>query len=444
MKDEMNKQTPREKQEASLKKWASGEGIPFPNDNVKTAYQERAGLIADAIRMSPSIKRVPVAPLTTFGPTMIKGISGKKAMYDPEALGQAYLDFCTTYEPDASGAPAIVMNGPPLETLKYELYKWPGHGAPEEHPYQFNEKEYMKADEYDHLISDPTDFWLRSWMPKTHKALEPLSMLPSIFGSMELPMFGPWLATMGAPPVQEALQALMKAGQQCFEWLNRLMPIMEKIIGSGFPYNSGGFAKAPFDVLSDSLRGTAPMMMDLYREPEKVLTAVERLVQPMVNTGVEGTITNNNPLIFIPLHKGADGFMSDEQFKKFYWPTLKAVMYGIAEAGAIPVCFVEGGYNQRLEYLSETSDILCMYIFDRTDMGNARKLLSGKVSIGGGFPISLILTGTPDQVKDETKKLLDTAAGDKGYLLSIGCVLDDARHDTLDAFMKAGREYGIY
>ena len=49
----------------------------------------------------------------------------------------------------------------------------------------------------------------------------------------------------------------------------------------------------------------------------------------MVGMGVGGAMANNNPLVFIPLHKGADGFMSNEQFEKFYWPSLKKVMIGL-------------------------------------------------------------------------------------------------------------------
>jgi uroporphyrinogen-III decarboxylase len=164
----------------------------------------------------------------------------------------------------------------------------------------------------------------------------------------------------------------------------------------------------------------------------------------MIDAGAAGAVANGNPVVFIPLHKGADGFMSDEQFRKFYWPSLKAVMYGLAEAGCIPACFVEGSYNQRLEYLAETSDIRCFYLFDRTDMAAARKTLGGKVCIGGGFPVSLIMTGTADQVRDETKRLLDTAAPGKGYILSVGCAMDEARPHTFKAFMEAGRVYGRY
>jgi hypothetical protein len=433
-----------ERQDAFLDEWVAAKGIPFANAEDKAAYQERAGLVAAAVKIDPAIKRVPVMPLGAFAPTMLAGISGHQAMYDPQTAGQAHLDYCLIYGPDVAASAPMLMYGPALETLDYQLYKWPGHGVAEHLSYQFHEKEYMPADAYDHLITDPTDFWLRSWMPKTHAALAPLANIPPVYGSVELPMLGPWLIALGTPPVQAALQALMQAGKQCFEWINALGPFLVKIKAAGFPFGAGSATKAPFDVLSDSFRGTTALMMDLYRRPDKVLEAMERLVRPMVEWGVRGAKANGNPMVFIPLHKGADGFMSDEQFRKFYWPTLKAVMYGLAEAGCVPACFVEGGYNQRLEHLTETRDIRCMYLFDRTDMAKARKILGGKVCIAGGFPISLILTGTPDQVRDETRKLIDSAAGDKGYILSIGCAMDEAKADTLKAFIETGKQYGIY
>jgi len=444
MTDGWDKMTPAQRQDAFLAQWASGEGVPFVDEKAKAGYQARAKLMCDAFQLVKSPQRVPIVPLTTFAPTMLAGYGGKQAMYDPHAVGKAFLDFALKYDADAAGAAPMIMYGPTLEALGYQLYKWPGHGVPEHLSYQFVEKEYMKADEYDHLITDPTDYWLRSWIPKTHAALAALADMAPIYGTMELPMSSSWLISLGTPPAQEALKALMEASRLCFEWINALGPYLGQIMGHGYPFYAGGATKAPFDVLSDSFRGTTPLMMDLYRRPQKVLEAVERLVRPMITTGVSGAVANNNPMVFIPLHKGADGFMSDEQFQKYYWPTLKAVMYGLAEHGCVPCCFVEGGYNQRLEYLAETSDIRCLYLFDRTDMAKARQILGGKVCIGGGFSVSLILTGTPEQVREETKKLLDQAAGDGGYMLSIGCALDEAKDATMKAFVDAGMEFGKY
>jgi len=433
-----------QKQEAFLAKWASGEGIPFISDEAKAGYQYRAGLIKDAIKLKKTPDRVPVVPVAVFAPVMLYGYTAKQAMYDPHILGKVCLDYSRDYDVDATFIAPMVMHGPALEALGYELYKWPGHGIKDEQGYQFVEKAYMQPEDYDHFIADPTDYWLRVWFPRTHASLKPLAQMPPLYGTMELPMAGPWLCTLGAPPIQEAFKALLEAGRISFEWIQALGPYLGQTLSSGYPMYAGSATKAPFDALGDSFRGTAGLMMDLYRRPGKVLEAVDRLVPLMVSMGVGGALANNNPLVFIPLHKGADGFMSNEQFKKFYWPSLKKVIIGSAENGCVPICFVEGGYNQRLEFLAETPEGECVYIFDRTDMARARKVLGGKSCIGGGFPISLIITGTVKEVEDETRKLLDAAAGDGGYILSIGCAMDEAREPTLKAFMQAGKEYGKY
>lgn len=438
------KEISNDKQEAFLDRWASGEGVAFQDDEAKKAYQYRCGLIKDAVQLKKTPDRVPVVPLEIFAPVMLYGYSGKEAMYDPNILGKIYLDFTRDYDVDATAIAPMVMYGPALETLDYKLYKWPGHGVKEKLSYQFVEKEYMKAEDYDHFISDPSDYWFRIWLSRTCGALAPLDQMPPIYGTMELPMAGPWLCTLGAPPIQEAFKALLKAGQQSFEWINTLGQYIGQIMAAGYPLYAGSATKAPFDVLGDSFRGTTPLMMDLYRRPEKVIEAMERLIPLMIGTGVGGAMANNNPLVFIPLHKGADGFMSNDQFEKFYWPSLKAVMMGLIDNGCVPCCFVEGGYNQRLEYLADMPKGKCIYIFDRTDMAQARKVLGGKACIGGGFPISLIVTGNVGQVEDETKKLLDTAAGDGGYILSIGCAMDEAKEDTLKAFIRTGKQYGKY
>ena len=96
-------------------------------------------------------------------------------------------------------------------------------------------------------------------------------------------------------------KALLEAGRISFEWIQTLGPYMGQILGSGYPMYAGSATKAPFDVLGDSFRGTTQLMMDLYRRPQKVLEAVDRLVPLMISMGVGGALANSNPLVFIPL-----------------------------------------------------------------------------------------------------------------------------------------------
>ncbi len=433
-----------DKQDKFLEEWASGAGIEFENDAAKTAYQYRTNLIKDAIQLKKTPDRVPVMPLAFWAPIDLYNITPKDAMYDTDVLGQAFVDYSIDYAPDATGIPPMISHGPTFDILKYKMYKWPGGGLRDDLTYQYVEDEYMKVEDYDHLIEDPSDFFWRKYLGRTFGALEPFADMAPLYGSVEITLVNSFLCSVGTPPMQEALEALKQAGKTNFDWICKLLPYMGKIVSSGFPMFAGGATKAPFDYLGDTLRGTTALMMDMYRRPEKVLAACERLTPIMIKNGIAEAKANGNPIIFIPLHKGADGFMSDKQFQKFYWPGLKAVMDGLIEGGCVPCCFVEGGYNERLDYLGDFPKGKVAYYFDKTDMAEARKKLEGKACIGGGFPISQILKGTPDEVERGTKKLLDTAAGDGGYILGIGCAMDEAKEDTLKRFIQVGKEYGKY
>jgi len=248
----------------------------------------------------------------------------------------------------------------------------------------------------------------------------------------------------GIPEVQKALKALMEAGNEAMAWIQHIGGFEMEVRGMGFVSGAGGVSKAPFDLLADTLRGTRAIMMDMYRRPEMVLKAVERLTPLAIKQGVGGATFQGNPVVFIPLHRGADGFMSDEQFKKFYWPTLKALILGLAAEGCVPFLFCEGSYNSRLEYLKELPKGSCLWIFDRTDMANAKKLLGKRLCIGGNVPSGLILTGTPEQVKAYCKNLIDVVGKGGGYIMALGTSMDEGKPDTLHAMIDFTKEYGVY
>jgi uroporphyrinogen-III decarboxylase len=201
---------------------------------------------------------------------------------------------------------------------------------------------------------------------------------------------------------------------------------------------------APFDILADTLRGSRGIMLDMYRQPDMILAAVERLLPIYIKQGVRMANASGNPVVFIPLHKGANGFMSDEQFKTFYWPTLKGLILGLAEEGCVPLLFAEGGYNDRLEYLKELPKGSCFWLFDRTDMQAAKQAVGDKICTGGNVPTSLILTGTAGEVTDYCKHLIDTVGPGGGYIMAFGTAMDEVKADTVHAMIDTTKSYGVY
>jgi len=56
-------------------------------------------------------------------------------------------------------------------------------------------------------------------------------------------------------------------------------------------------------VLGDTLRGTRAIMLDMYRQPKKLLEALDRITPMQIEMGIRSATSNKNPIVFIPLHK---------------------------------------------------------------------------------------------------------------------------------------------
>jgi uroporphyrinogen-III decarboxylase len=146
----------------------------------------------------------------------------------------------------------------------------------------------------------------------------------------------------------------------------------------------------------------------------------------------------------MPLHKGDDTHISIKQFEKFYWPTFKQLMLNMIDDGLMPAPFAEGVYTQRLNHLLELPQASVLWFFDRTDMHKAKDILGRHSPIMGNVPITMIATGTPEQVKACCKDLIDYCGKGGGYILCSGTQLDDAREETVRAMIDFTKEYGVY
>ena len=213
----------------------------------------------------------------------------------------------------------------------------------------------MKADEYDALIADPEGYFRRALLPRFGSAFAPLAGLAPFSDIMEAASMPFNILPFADPAVVEGVQRLAEAARESFSvpegaWALRTPT---RLVGLGMPPELGGSAKAPYDTLADTLRGTKGIMIDRFRRPDKILEAAERLVPLMIDLGVRQAARAEAPLIVFWLHKGADSFMSDADFRTFYWPTLKAVMKGLIEQGVVPAMFAEGGYGKRLEVIAD-------------------------------------------------------------------------------------------
>jgi hypothetical protein len=435
--------TPEEKRAVRIERWRNP-GITFASPQAEADYKARVDRVLAAINLQEP-DQVPVRLNMGFWPAKSAGLTAYEAMTETARAAKAWKDFNLKFQPDLSVDP--VHNTAPnamFESLEYNLYAWPGHGVAKEASYQYNEKEWMLPEEYDNLISDPSDYMLRTYLPRTVGAFAGFGNLSSLFDFIELPFVSGNVGAWGTPEMAEGLQKLADAARALGDWGKTVFPVMGEVAGLGFPGYACCGTKAPFDILGDTLRGTKGVIMDMFRCPDKVLAACDRLVQVAIDWPLKRPGTLPTPLVFIPLHKGADGFMSDEQFHKFYWPTLRKLLLGLIDEGMIPFLFAEGRYNSRLEAIMDLPKASTVWLFDQSDMARAKKTIGTVACIEGNMPLSLLHAGTKEEVAAHTREIIDMAAEGGGFIFDIGAVADEGNDENLQTMIETVREYGVY
>ncbi len=440
--EKWSEMTWQERREERFKRWLSPLDVKFVSPEAEQLYKQRVTRFIKAIKLEEP-DRVPVMlPVGNF-PAVYAGGNFHKVMYDYNALRDSWIKFMDDFgDMDTFSGPGLIPSGRILEALDTKTLKWPGHGLGEDvSMQQIVEGEYMKADEYDRLMMDPSDYHFRVNLPRTAGIFESFRKLPPL----RLLQGAVWVDVLAQPEIRKTFETLMGLANEYRQWQAASAAVAKAALAKGYPsLRSGGLmAGAPYDHFADLLRGTRGIAMDLYRQPDKLQEAMERQLKFLM-TVIKNYPMTSCPLCMMPLHKGDDTFMSDRQFETFYWPTLRKVFLAMIDEGLVPMPFAEGIYTSRLKYINDTPKSSVVWYFDQTDMAEAKKILGNVCCIVGNLPSSIVITGTAKQVKEGCRKLIGTCAPGGGYILAGGSSIDKGNMENLHAMMDAAKEFGVY
>lgn len=437
--------TSDQKRQYKIEKYLSSEGIKFISPEAEKNYQIRAQRLVNVYNVQEP-DRVPVSLPVGNLPYLLYGLTSFDSMNNYAKMTDACQMFNEQHskELDVYVTPRQMAAFKVLELFDYKLYVWPGHGLPENAPsFQFKEGEYMLPDEYDALIRDPSDFWLRKYLPRIFGVFEPFKNTRPFTNITEIGNTNQ-LAVLANPQIQDSLQKMLDAGKE-YKKINEETKAFSGLAAShGFPTASVVSCKAPFDLLGDTLRGTHGIMTDMYRQPDKLLKALDVIADININSVLSNPGIINTLQVNYYLHKGADGWMSRAQFEKFYWPSLRKVMNAFIQEGLIQHPFAEGAFNSRLETVNEFPKGYVTWLFDQTDMEKAKNVLGNNCCIEGNIPNSMIMTGTPAETKEYCRKLIEVCGRGGGYILASGAAAENPKLENVKAIMEAVKEYGVY
>jgi len=395
--------------------------------DMEQLYAERLKRYVTAMRNEKPDK-IPIRPFVAEFTAKYAGYTCQEVTHDFEKAFDAARKCAADFDWDAVVANMVYVWTGLTQAIGLKYYGVPGIDVPPDMGFQYKEpppeKAFMRPDEYDQLIEDPTGYLFNVWLPRVSADVSPI----------------------GEPTSYRNNLSFLKGGMAMMKYFtafgNQNALLRSE---SGTVSAISGILKAPFDILADKLRGYIGLTMDLFERPDKVLAACEALTPHLTHVALSGADPDKNVPIGFWMHRGCVPFISHEHFNKFYWPTLKPIIEEIWAHGHQVLFYAEGDWNAHLKSFAELPNQSIVYHVDKADIFEAHKAIGNKFCISGGIPNSLLGFGTPNEVRDYCKKVIDGVAKDGGYIMDASAIIqNDAKVENIQAMTDFTREYGAY
>ena len=291
-------------------------------------YQERLNRVETAIHLGTPDK-VPVFAFFSSYMQRAYGSSYADIYYDFDKAGQAAVQFHKDHPQLDIGLYPRFTSGKANEIAGSSMIDWPGRPGTRVSPYsshQIIERELMLPEEYPEMLNDFTGFMLRKYIPRAYQNLPGtagLQLTPTIVLNTT------FLSPCYSDEIQETFQKIRQIGEEDAKAAAASAKYSKILEQMGFPPMMTGSSEAPYDILGDYFRGTMGIFEDLT-DPDMadyIDKACEMFAQQQIQA-LQYFRFADMPVkrVFFPLHKAMDGFMSDEQYERFYWKPLRKII----------------------------------------------------------------------------------------------------------------------
>ncbi len=393
--------------------------------------------------------RIPVSPLVQGFPYYRAGYTIADIVYDTtlEKSKKAVMDYLKTYDPDLGlGFGVNNAMGPVFEKMEPYTMHWAGQPDCKINPnsiHQWIEFPLLLDEEFDEFRRDRTGWSMNKALPRMCKIFDGFKNISFRQGYDGFSYYST-MAELSTPEFREKMQRIWEVNDMYTDIMRRQFGVMKEIEDMGFVSFTDSGHLTPYDHYNDFLRGSILGMMDLYENYDLVEQWCEENWQETEAFIKSLPKADGTKWFSMALHKAFDGFMNDEHYEKLYWKYLQKMILAIIDSGRIPYVYTEGWYNTRLKYLKDVPAGKVIYHFEYVDMAKAKQELGDVACISGGFDRLLLERGTPEEVSDAVKKLIDTCAPGGGFIFETDAGVDYAKEENFAAMMETAREYGRY
>ncbi len=215
-------------------------------NDMEQLYAERMKRYVTAMRNGKPDK-IPIRPFMAEFTARYAGYTCQQVTEDYEMAFVAARKCAADFDWDAIVPNMVYVWTGLTHAIGLKYYAAPGIELLPEFGFQFiepsEEEAFMKPDEYDALIEDPTGFLYNVWLPRVSTDV----------------------SAMGEPTSFRNNLSFVKGGMAMLSYFNAFGTQIQRMrTESGTVSAISGILKAPLDIIADKLRGYLGLVTDLF------------------------------------------------------------------------------------------------------------------------------------------------------------------------------------
>ncbi|HEY3423873.1 MAG TPA: uroporphyrinogen decarboxylase family protein [Negativicutes bacterium] len=274
--------------------------------------------------------------------------------------------------------------------------KLPGRELADNVLWQLDEKEVMKVEDYDTILS-------KGWAPFMQDYVQNRLNVPLDFILSEL------------ADTPQMVKNFEDAGYVVYSPL--VINLVNELLSGG--------------------RSMPHFVKDLYKHPDKVEAVLDTIQHDVLINMRKQIRDTNSEYVFISPARGASEFFSPKLWERFVWKYLKQVADVIIEEGAVINFHIDSNWTRDLAYFKDFPKGKCVFETDgATDIYKIKEVLGDKMCIKGDVGAAMFTLGTPDDVYNYCTKLINDMG--PGFILASGCAVPvNAKVENVKAMIAA-------
>ncbi|MBP1707534.1 MAG: methyltransferase [Chloroflexi bacterium] len=374
---------------------------------VKTSpelYRQKYERIQKAIKLEPA-DRIPVVYNgMAFAPRYL-GMSMADFCADPDAPVNATLDTMDKFG-GFDGINAVIAGRTTVTVPELWLsrVKVPGRDLPPDSLWQIHEAEVMTTDDYDFIIDKGWGAFLDYYLPRVVD---------------------------------------MEEFKEATGWLKKNFPrCLNDCRERGYVPVSASVTAPPYESFCGG-RSMGKFLTDLYRIPDKVQAAMDVVLPEIIGKTVRLARESGVPGVWIGGWRTASSLVSPRLMDRFVWPYVLKIVEALLAADLMPIFHWDQDWTRDLVRLKDLPAKKCLLNPDgMTDMRQFKKLVGDRMAMMGDIPSSMFATGTPEDVFNYVRNLVDLFES-RGLILCPGCDAPiNTKPENMEAFVAASQKYG--